>query len=192
MSQFEQPLKKKPFKNKSDIRKNQFSQTGSLIAKHIRKAAQKRGFTSLRIVTHWAEIIGDDMAQMTEPQRIRHGQSGAQSGIDSTLIIACNSAYAPIIQMEIPKLIERINHALGYNAIQHIKLKHSHRIKPPQFTSQKIASADVSHQAQSNYKGANLKAALPPATLKDINAIQDDKFRKALLELSENVMNNKE
>ena len=46
-----------------------FRQAGVLVAKDIREAGESRGFAVSRVLTHWAEIAGQDLAQRTRPVR---------------------------------------------------------------------------------------------------------------------------
>ncbi len=95
-----------------------FRQTGRLIGKQIRVASEARGFTEAKLLTYWAEIAGQDIAQKCNPIEVKYkrGDFGA------TLVVLTTGSYAPVLKMEEPKLRDRINACYGYNAIAHIRV----------------------------------------------------------------------
>ena len=95
-----------------------FERTGSLLATRIRKAGEGRGFAVTRLLTHWAEIAGEDMASVTRPVRISYGRGG----IGATLTVLTTGAQAPIVAADLPKLKDRVNACYGYAAISQIRI----------------------------------------------------------------------
>ena len=71
-----------------------------------------------RLLTHWAEIAGEDLARITRPVKIGY----ARDGFGATLTLLTTSAQAPMVQMQLPQLRERVNACYGYNAISRIAL----------------------------------------------------------------------
>ena len=68
------------------------------------------------MLTAWAEIAGEDIAAITRPVKIGYGREGM--GATLTLLVA--PAHAPMVQMDLPRLKDRVNAAYGYNAIARI------------------------------------------------------------------------
>ena len=53
-----------------------FKRTATLLGDRIRKAGESRGFAVSRVLTHWAEIVGSDLAQMCRPVEVSYGRGG--------------------------------------------------------------------------------------------------------------------
>ena len=95
-----------------------FEPASGLLQQRIRAAGEKRGFAVTRLLTQWAEIVGDDTARITRPVKIGYGREG----MGATLTLLVSAAHAPMIQMDLPRLKERVNAAYGYAAISRISL----------------------------------------------------------------------
>ena len=95
-----------------------FRRTGTLVSRQIRDAGESRGFAVSRILTHWAEIAGADLAAMTRPVDVRYGRQG----LGATLTILTTGANAPLIEMQKDKLRERVNACYGYAAISQVRV----------------------------------------------------------------------
>ena len=95
-----------------------FERAGGLLASRIRKAGEGRGFAVSRLLTHWSEVAGADLASVTRPVRISYGRGG----LGATLTVLTTGAQAPIVQAELPKLKDRVNACYGYAAISKIAL----------------------------------------------------------------------
>ncbi len=97
-------------------RQRGFEPACGLVSDKVRSVGEKRGFAVSRLLTHWAEIAGDDLARTTRPVKIGY----ARDGFGATLTLLTTSAEAPVVQMQLPKLRERVNACYGYNAISRI------------------------------------------------------------------------
>ena len=95
-----------------------FEPASWLVSDRVRTAGETRGFAVARLLTHWAEIAGEDLARKTRPVKIGY----ASDGIGATLTLLTTAAEAPMVQMQLPKLKERVNAVYGYAAITHIHL----------------------------------------------------------------------
>jgi hypothetical protein len=47
---------------------------GTLVAAQIRAPAEKRGFAETRLLTHWEDIVGADIAAVAVPLKITYGR----------------------------------------------------------------------------------------------------------------------
>jgi hypothetical protein len=99
-------------------RRRGFVQAGSLVGAPIRRAGEKRGFAVARVLTHWAEIVGPEIAAVTRPVGIGYPRSG---GLGATLTLLTTGAQAPMLQMREPALREKVNACYGYAAISRIR-----------------------------------------------------------------------
>ena len=128
------PRIKKPFKRKG------FLQAGSLLEIGLRQSMAKRGFGESRVLTHWAEIVGADIARIAEPLKLNY----PKDGFGADLVVLCVGANAPVVQMRSDDIIERVNSCYGYRAITRVKVTQ---------TRGKHGGVSVAHSAmsQSNF-----------------------------------------
>ena len=82
-----------------------FRRADSLLQGRIRDASASRGFAQSRLLTHWAEIAGPQIAKIARPVEVSYGRGG----IGATLVLLTTGAHAPVLEMESPKLRERVN-----------------------------------------------------------------------------------
>ncbi len=92
-----------------------------------RTAFRKFGFVQSSVVTRWPEIVGAAHAKVCAPESIRFPPGEKSGGILQLVVIP---AHAPIIQMVIPEIIERVNRFFGYSAVAKVKLRQG-AVKPP-------------------------------------------------------------
>lgn len=95
-----------------------FETASTLVRDPIRAAGEARGFAVTRLLTNWAEVAGEDLARITRPVKIGY----SRDGIGATLTLLVASAHAPLVQMQLPRLVERVNAIYGYSAISRIAL----------------------------------------------------------------------
>lgn len=84
----------------------------------VRQAGEARGFAVARLLTHWAEVVGAELALKTRPVKISYGKGG----MGATLTVLVKATEAPMIQMALPQLKDRVNAVYGYAAVNHIHL----------------------------------------------------------------------
>lgn len=95
-----------------------FKRTATLLGGQIRRAGESRGFAVSRVLTHWAEIAGADIARICRPVEVSYGRGG----FGATLSVLTTGAQAPMLEMQKEKLRERVNAAYGYNAIARVRI----------------------------------------------------------------------
>lgn len=95
-----------------------FVQTGGLLTKNIRQASETRGFSEARLLTQWTEIVGKDIGKMSRPVKVGY----AKNSIGASLTLLCTGANAPMVQMQIPQILSRVNACYGYKAIARINI----------------------------------------------------------------------
>ena len=71
-----------------------------------------------RVLTHWAEIVGDATAAIAKPVEVSY----ARGGMGATLTVLTTGAQAPMLEMQKDQLREKVNAAYGYNAIARVKI----------------------------------------------------------------------
>ncbi len=95
-----------------------FEAAGGLLRDPIRKAGETRGFAVTRLLTHWPEIAGPDLAPLCRPVKVSY----AQGGFGATLTLLASGAAAPLVQMQLDRLRDKVNAIYGYAAIARIRL----------------------------------------------------------------------
>jgi hypothetical protein len=102
----------------ADHRMRGFEPAFGLMKDAVRTAGESRGFAVARLLTHWAEVAGEDMARKTRPVKIGYGKGG----MGATLTLLVKATEAPMVQMAVPQLKDRVNAVYGYAAVNHIHL----------------------------------------------------------------------
>lgn len=95
-----------------------FEAASGLLKERIRTAGEARGFAVTRLLTAWAEVVGPDLAAITRPVKIGHGKGG----MGASLTLLTTSVNAPMVQMQLPVIKEKVNACYGYAAISRISL----------------------------------------------------------------------
>lgn len=86
-----------------------------------RTAFRKFGFIQSSVVSRWREIVGDRLADVTQPAMIRF-PAGQKAG--GTLHLTISGAHAPMLQHVGPDIIAAVNRFFGYAAIAQIRMTH--------------------------------------------------------------------
>ncbi|MFZ7093464.1 DUF721 domain-containing protein [Primorskyibacter sp. 2E233] len=158
-----------------------FAHTAKLLEGNIRKASESRGFAQSRVLTHWAEIAGADIAAISRPVEISYGRGG----FGATLTLLTTGANAPVLEMQKEKLRERINAVYGYNAITRL------RVTQTAATGFAEGQADFVHrpkQVEKPRPDPDQTARARSATAE----VGDDSLRAALERLGANVISKHE
>jgi hypothetical protein len=95
-----------------------FQRTSNLLEGRIRAASESRGFAQSRLLTHWAEIAGPEVAQIARPVEVTY----ARGGFGATLVLLTTGSNAPMLEMQKEKLRDRVNATYGYNAIARVRI----------------------------------------------------------------------
>jgi hypothetical protein len=90
----------------------------SLVDRDVKRLSEKRGFSETRLLTHWAEIVGADVAAICRPVKVGY----PRGGFGAVLTVLTTGAQAQMLQMRLPALIERVNACYGYAAISRIAI----------------------------------------------------------------------
>lgn len=144
---------------------------GALLASRIRAAGEQRGFAVSRLLTHWAEIVGADIARVTEPVEVSYGK-----GFGATLTLLVPGAHAPIIEMQKERLREKVNACYGYNAISRIRL------------TQTARGGFAEPQATFAHRTPEPSPEVAKAATIAASGIADDALRAALEALGRNIL----
>jgi hypothetical protein len=155
------------------------------VGKHFTKIADKayarHGAAWAGLLSSWATIVGDDLAAISEPDKIRWpGHRGTQQTgrskhqkIGGVLTIKVAYGRALEIQHTAPQIIDRINAYYGYSAIAQLKI-----------TQGKIAKPEKQSKVVLPPLADNQKQALE----NQIGDIADDGLKGALSRLARGVL----
>ncbi|GKY86321.1 hypothetical protein STA1M1_01900 [Sinisalibacter aestuarii] len=105
--------------DKPERRRRGFERTSALLTQRIREAGEARGFAVTRLLTHWDEIAGPDIARIARPVEVNYGRSG---GFGATLVLLTTGANAPMLDMQKERIREKVNATYGYAAISRVRL----------------------------------------------------------------------
>ena len=154
-----------------------FARTSTLLRERIRKAGESRGFAVTRVLTHWQEIVGEDVAAICKPVDVKYGRQG----MGATLTVLTTGAQAPMLEMQKERIRAKVNGVYGYNAIERIRI------------TQTAATGFAEGQAVFTPKPKPAETVLPEdirAEAHDVAApIADAGLRDALERLAANVLN---
>jgi hypothetical protein len=103
---------------KRERRSRGFERASGLVSSRVRKAGEGRGFAVAKVLTHWAEIVGVETAALARPVKVSYGREG----FGATLTLLCAGAAAPMVQMRLEEIREKVNACYGYAAISRLKV----------------------------------------------------------------------
>ncbi|ARE41419.1 hypothetical protein RGUI_3278 [Rhodovulum sp. P5] len=157
-------------------RKRGFAHASSLLQARIRRVGEKRGFAVSRLLTHWAEIVGEDIARIARPVDVKYGREG----FGATLTVLTTGANAPMLEMQKEALREKVNACYGYAAISRVRLTQT---APTGFADGQAEFAPAPKSARS------APDPVVRAQAAELSAdVQDDGLRAALEDLAANVL----
>lgn len=150
-----------------------FERASGLVTTQIRSASESRGFAVSRLLTHWAEVVGPDIARISRPVKVAYGR-----GFGATLTVLTTGAEAPMLDMQKDMIRDRVNACYGYKAIHKLRI------------TQTAATGFAEGHAQ--FEHAPKTVAAPPETPLEAKQaaenVADDDLRSALERLGANVL----
>lgn len=152
-----------------------FSRAVTLMQGRIRKASEGRGFAESRVLTHWAEIVGEDTAKMSNPVDVKY----ARGGMGATLTLLTTGSFAPMLEMQKDQIREKVNRCYGYNAVSQIRITQS---APTGFSEGHVAF----QQAPKSAKEPDAQAV--GRAKETTKGVESDDLRAALERLGANVI----
>ncbi|WP_425098052.1 DUF721 domain-containing protein [Tropicibacter sp. S64] len=158
-----------------------FAHTAKLLEGNIRKASESRGFAQSRVLTHWPEIAGEEIARISRPVEISY----AHKGFGATLTVLTTGAMAPMLEMQKEQLRARINAVYGYNAVTRV------RITQTAATGFAEGQADFHHRPKPTHKSVPSQEQTARARTVT-TGIGDEGLRAALERLGANVISKSE
>ncbi|WP_223850301.1 DUF721 domain-containing protein [Paracoccus yeei] len=161
-----------------------FEAAASLVANRIRSVGEGRGFAVARLLTHWPEVVGPELAAHTRPVKITHGK-----GFGATLVLLVAGARAPMITMQLDQIRARVNACYGFNAVARITLTQT---APTGF-----ADANGFAEAQAGFAPAPRRAVpADPAKTEKAEAVarafDDPRLSAAMRQMALNILSRRD
>jgi len=152
-----------------------FEPAFGLMKEPVRTAGESRGFAVARLLTHWAEVVGEDFARCTRPVKVGYGRDG----MGGTLTLLTMGAMAPMVEMQKEMIRSKVNAIYGYNAISRIVLTQT---APTGFAE---GQAEFTPAPKA---GPVLDPEVKAAAAQTVAPIHDPGLRAALEALAENIL----
>ncbi len=152
-----------------------FTRAVTLMQQRIKAGGEGRGFAETRLLTHWAEFVGTQIASVATPVSVGYGRGG----LGATLTLLTTGANAPMLEMQKLQILEKVNACYGYRAIARVRITQT---APTGFAEGRVAF------------GHAPKVASPPdPVLQDraravAKGVANDDLRHALELLAANVL----
>jgi hypothetical protein len=89
-------------------------------------AFAKHGFAQAEVLSHWPQIVGEDLAAFCAPEKIRWPRGENARG--GTLVVKATAGHALDVEQSIPLILERISQFLGHGSVQAVKVLQSHSL----------------------------------------------------------------
>ena len=153
-----------------------FEPAFGLMKEPVRVAGESRGFAVARLLTHWAEVVGEDLSRTTRPVKVGYGREG----FGATLTLLTTGAMAPMIEMQKEHIRTRVNAIYGYNAISRIVLTQTAPIGFAEGQAEFTPAPRAPKPVDPEIRAAAAETAAP---------IHDPGLRAALEALAENILN---
>jgi hypothetical protein len=88
----------------------------------ISTAFARQGFAARETVTHWPEIVGDEIAAVAEPIRMQWPRN-PEGATPATLVLRVEGPAAIEVQHQSGLVIERVNRFFGWQAIDRLAFR---------------------------------------------------------------------
>lgn len=152
-----------------------FEAAFGLMKEPVRVAGESRGFAVARLLTHWADVVGEDLARATRPVKVGY----AREGFGATLTLLTTGAMAPMIEMQKETIRAKVNGVYGYNAISRIVLTQTAPVGFAEGQAEFLAAPKAPKAVDPATRAAAAETAAP---------IKDAGLRAALESLAENIL----
>lgn len=162
--------------NRNGRRMRGFEPASGLLKDRIRSAGESRGFAVTRLLTHWPEVVGEEIARVTRPVKVGY----VKGSFGATLTVLVKPTDAPMVQMQLPAIKDRVNACYGYAAIGRVLL------------TQTAPMGFAEGQALFSPPPPAEPPAPPPEVIararETADGVQDDGLRNALETLAQNIL----
>lgn len=102
-----------------------------LLNRCLGDAFARQGFASAELVTHWPEIVGEEIGTLAEPMKLQWPRTNDHDNTEpATLVLRVEGPAAIEVQHLAPIILERVNRFLGWRAVGRISLRQAPLARP--------------------------------------------------------------
>lgn len=150
------------------MRKPTARSLSDLLPAILKPALAEHGVATSQLITHWPEIVGEELAGVTRPLKLNWPRvpEGAQKA-GATLVLLVEGAFGLDVQHAAPLILERINALYGWQAVIRLALRQGQVKQEKTIINQSFNEIDA-----------------PP-----IEGIEEAPLREALQKLGKSVLN---
>jgi hypothetical protein len=122
--------------------------------KHFRKLTapvfKTHGFGHSDVTGNWSAIVGEQIAAISSPERIRQARPG-ENNARGTLVVKVMAGRGLDVEYAAAGILERVNRFLGYQAVSVLKVMQVHTLPraskttPPPLVPDAVVLARVSN-----------------------------------------------
>jgi hypothetical protein len=114
--------------------KSQARPLGDLARRYLAETFARQGFASTELVTHWPDIVGEEISAHCEPIRMQWARRhDVETPDPATLVLRVEGPVAIEIQHLSGVILERVNRFFGWRAVGRLALRQApltRRLKP--------------------------------------------------------------
>jgi hypothetical protein len=112
--------------------KSQPRSLGDLVRRTLGETFARQGFASTEIVTHWPDIVGEEISAHCEPIKMQWPRTGDVDAPDpATLVLRVEGPVAIEIQHLSGVILERVNRFFGWRAVGRLALRQAPLVRRP-------------------------------------------------------------
>ena len=123
-----------------------------LARKVVEKSLMKRGFASADLITNWSSIVGEKLAAVTKPDRLKATRGKAIRG--ATLVIRVDRAALLDVSHYQSLLLEKINDYMGLGSVEKLVFTPADLFAEAQNSATPAPKPDNGETAQTGLMGA--------------------------------------
>lgn len=98
------------------------SPLADLVGRTVGDACKRQGFAAVEIVTHWPEIVGEELAKRSEPIKLAWPRRDDPDSV-GVLQVRVEGAYALEIQHLQPVILDRVNRYFGWKCAGRLAIR---------------------------------------------------------------------
>ncbi len=137
---------------------------GSFVPAITRKTFEKHGFSTAALIMEWHRIVGDELARLAAPERLKWPRCANLEGDaerpGATLVLRVDPAAALEIEYKTRQILERINTFFGYPAVAAVRIVQAALVEPPGKPAKPATTGPEARPPEPAGAGSPLEAAL--------------------------------
>lgn len=165
---------------------NHYKVLKDAIGSALKPACEKYGFITYRIVSHWEQIVGKNLAYLSFPIEIIFPRNRSDEGL--LIIGVSNPGFALEIQASESIITSKLSSYFGYKAISRVRIKIAQKKYNNGLSNsiEKLAPATINNSFK-NYTLEEITEEENKNLTKSIKEIKDQELAKELAALKESL-----